>query len=54
MGLNNSQYQEIMRSYEQKQFRSHDILNKHYQEVYEKLPEFRSLDESIGILCSVW
>lgn len=50
MGLKNSQYQEIMRSYEQKRLRSHDILTRHYKEVYEKLPEFQSLDESIGIL----
>lgn len=50
MGLKNSQYQEIMRSYEQKQFRSHDILTRHYKEVYAKLPEFQSLDDSIGIL----
>lgn len=50
MGLKNSQYQEIMRSYEQKQFKNHDILTRRYKEVYEKLPEFRSLDESIGIL----
>lgn len=50
MGLRNSQYQEIMRSYEQKQLRSRDILDNHYQEVYARLPEFRSLDESISIL----
>lgn len=50
MGLRNSQYQAIMRSYEQKQLKSHDILTRHYEEVYEKSPEFKVLDESISIL----
>lgn len=50
MGLTNSQYQAIMRIYEQKQLHSHDVLTSHYEDVYRKLPEFRSLDESISIL----
>lgn len=50
MGLKNSQYQEIMRSYEQKQLRNHDLLTRHYEEVYERLPEFKALDESISML----
>ena len=50
MGLKNSQYQAIMRTYEQKQLKSHDILTRHYEEVYKKSPEFQSLDESISIL----
>lgn len=50
MGLKNSQYQAIMREYEQKQLRSRDILARHYAEVYAKSPEFQSLDESISIL----
>lgn len=50
MGLKNSQYQAIMRSYEQKQLKSHDTLTRHYEEVYEKSPEFKALDESISIL----
>ena len=50
MGLKNSQYQAIMRSYEQKQLRSHDLLNSHYEEVCRVLPEFRTLDESISDL----
>lgn len=50
MGLKNSQYQAIMREYEQKQLRSRDTLARHYAEVYAKSPEFRSLDESISIL----
>jgi len=50
VGLKNSQYQAIMRSYEQKQLRSHDLLNSHYEEVCRVLPEFRTLDESISDL----
>lgn len=50
MGLKNSQYQAIMRSYEQKQLKSHDILTRRYEEVYKKLPEYQTLDESISIL----
>ena len=48
--MKNSQYQAIMRSYEQKQLRSHDLLNSHYEEVCRVLPEFRTLDESISDL----
>lgn len=50
MGLKNSQYQAIMRSYEQKQLKSHDILARRYEEVYKKSPEFQALDESVSIL----
>lgn len=50
MALKNSQYYAIMREYEQKQLKSHDIQTARYEEVYEKLPEFKSLDESISIL----
>ena len=50
MGLKNSQYQAIMREYEQKQLKSHDILMRHYQNVYEKLPEYKELEDSISSL----
>ena len=50
MGLKNSQYQAIMRSYEQKQLRSHDIYTQRYEEVCRKSPEYKSLDESISAL----
>ncbi len=50
MGLTNSQYQTVMRAYEQKRFRSQDILAKRYEEVYQASPEFKSLDQSISIL----
>lgn len=50
MGLTNSQYQTVMRSYEQKQLRSHDIMAKRYEEVCRRSPEFQALDESISAL----
>lgn len=50
MALKNSQYYAIMRDYEQKQLKSHDIQAARYEEVYQKLPEFKTLDESISIL----
>ena len=50
MGLKNSQYHAIMRKYEQKQLHSHDIQVARYEEVYKKLPEFKTLDDSIASL----
>ena len=50
MGLKNSQYHAIMRKYEQKQLHSHDIQMARYEEVYKKLPEFKTLDDSIASL----
>lgn len=50
MGLNHSQYQTIMRDYEQKQLKSHDILMQRYKEVYEACPDFQSLEDSISTL----
>lgn len=50
MGLRNAQYHAIMREYEKRQLKSHDIQTARYEEVYKKLPEFKSLDDSISIL----
>lgn len=50
MALKNSQYYAIMRGYEQTRLKNHDIQTARYQEVYQKLPEFKELDESISIL----
>lgn len=50
MALKNSQYYAIMREYEQIRLKNHDKLTARYEEVYQKLPEFKSLDESISIL----
>ena len=50
MALKNSQYYAIMREYEQIRLKNHDLQNARYEEVYKKLPEFKSLDESISVL----
>ena len=50
MALKNSQYYAIMRDYERIRLKNHDLQNARYEEVYRKLPEFKSLDESISIL----
>ena len=48
MALNNSQYDTIMRSYEQKQLHSQDRLFRHYEEIYRKIPEIKEIDDSIA------
>ena len=50
MELNNSQYQAIMRNYEQIQARNRDLLIQRKQEVYEKIPHYRALEDSFSIL----
>lgn len=50
MGLKTSQYDAIMRDYEQKQSRSRNLLNRHYEDVYEKVPGFKDIEDSISLL----
>ena len=50
MILNNSQYDAIMRTYEQKQLHNHKELEKRYAAAYEKLPELKELHETISSL----
>ncbi|WP_072524182.1 ATP-binding protein [Clostridium sp. Marseille-P3244] len=50
MPLKNAQYYAIMRQYEQTQLKNHNIQAERYEEVYRKLPEFKTLDESISVL----
>ena len=50
MALTNSQYDAIMRIYEQKHLRTHDRLTRHYSEIYEKIPRIREIDEEISHL----
>ena len=50
MALKNSQYYAIMREYEKTRMKNHDIQTARYEEVYKKLPEFKTLDDSISIL----
>ena len=50
MALTNSQYDAIMRIYEQKHLRTHDRQTRHYREIYEKIPRIRKIDEEISSL----
>ena len=54
MGLRNAQYHAIMREYEKRQLKSHDIQTARYEEVYTKLPEFKSLDDYIQKVAIAW
>ncbi len=50
MVLNNSQYDSIMRTYEQKQLHNQRSLEKRYAEAYEKLPTLKELHQTIASL----
>ena len=50
MALNNSQYDAIIRTYEQKQLHSRNILDKHYETAYAKLPELKKVHQSMSEL----
>ena len=50
MILNNSQYDAIMRTYEQKQLHNHKELEKRYAYAYKQLPALKELHDSISAL----
>ena len=50
MALNNSQYDTILRTYEQKQLHNRNILDKRQQNVYNKVPEVVFINEQISSL----
>lgn len=50
MALTNSQYDEIMRTYEKRQLRSRDILRERQKEIYRNIPEFQELDHALSHL----
>lgn len=52
MSLTNSQYNALMRLYEEKQTRNRDRLALHYERAYERIPALRSVDDSISA-CSI-
>ena len=43
MALNNSQYDTIIRAYEQKQLHNRNVLDKRYKTVYNRLPELKEI-----------
>ena len=48
MPLTNSQYNTLMRAYEQKQLKSRDRLNAHFERAYAQIPELKAVDDSIS------
>ena len=48
MSISNAQYDEIMRTYEEKQNRSRHLLTQRTNEVYAKIPEYKALDSSVA------
>ncbi|MCI8886633.1 MAG: ATP-binding protein [Hungatella sp.] len=48
MGLSNSQYNAIMRIYNQRQFQNKDEQDKRVKEVYDRLPQIRQIDDAIS------
>lgn len=50
MALSNSQYDELMRAYEQKQLDNEHRLRRHYEQIYALIPEIQELDDAISSL----
>lgn len=48
MPLSNSQYNTLMRAYEQKQVKSRNRLNAHFEHAYAQIPELKTVDDSIS------
>ena len=50
MSLTNSQYDQIMRIYEQRQIDNEHRLREHYREAYARIPSLKEVDQSISSL----
>lgn len=50
MALSKTQYNEIMRKYEQNRLDNRHLLNEHISEVYDLVPEYKTMDDSISEL----
>lgn len=48
MALTNSQYDAIMRTYEQRRLRNHDIQTRRYEEIYRRIPQIQDIDRLIS------
>lgn len=51
MALTNSQYDSIIRKYEQTQYKNRYLLEKRLEEVYDRIPEYKEIESSISSLC---
>lgn len=50
MALSNSQYDQLMRTYEQRQLDNEHALRRHYDVAYANVPELQELDDTISSL----
>ena len=50
MALSNSQYDQLMRDYEQLQLDNEHELRLRFDEVYAKIPKLRTIDDTISSL----
>ncbi len=50
MALSNSQYDQLMRTYEQRQLDNEHTLRRHYEIAYARIPELQELDDTISSL----
>lgn len=48
LGLNNTQYDAIMRRYNQKQIQNHRQMEEHRQNAYEKIPQLPEIDQQVS------
>ncbi len=48
MAIDNTQFDAIMRKYDRTQLQHKHELNKRFEEVYAKIPEYKSLDEAVS------
>lgn len=48
MSISNAQYDEIMRTYEEKQNSNRHLVESRRDEVYAKIPEYKALDSSVA------
>lgn len=51
MALSNSQYDQLMRDYEQLQLDNEHELRLRFDEVYAKIPKLRTIDDTISSEC---
>ena len=48
--MNNTQYEKIMRRYDERQIRRNRLIEERKKEIYEKVPEYREIDNQIASL----
>ena len=48
MPLSNSQYDEIMREYDQRQLQDRRILDERRKEVFQKIPKLKELESTVA------